>query len=70
MRPRCESLAFPLAVLRRRLRALPLLTTESVCETEIKVRQHGGYTVLAVVLVILGIAIVGVNKARAPCRCL
>jgi hypothetical protein len=33
-----------------------------VCETEIKVRQHGGYTVLAVVLALLGIALVGINK--------
>jgi hypothetical protein len=33
-----------------------------VCETEIKVRQHGGYTVLAVLLVILGLALVGINK--------
>ena len=33
-----------------------------MCETEIKVRQHGGYTVLAVLLVILGLALVGINK--------
>ena len=33
-----------------------------MCETEIKVRQHGGYTVLAVVLALLGIALVGINK--------
>jgi hypothetical protein len=33
-----------------------------VCETEIKVRGSGGYTVLAVALVVLGCALVGVNK--------
>jgi hypothetical protein len=36
---------------------------ESVCETEIKVRGDGGYTVLAIVLIALGCALVGVNKA-------
>ena len=33
-----------------------------MCETEIKVRQHGGYTILAVVLVLLGLGLVGANK--------
>lgn len=37
--------------------------TESVCETEIKVRQHGGYTVLAVFLGALAFGLVGANKA-------
>ena len=36
---------------------------ESVCETEIKVRDNGGYTVLAIVLIACGCALVGVNKA-------
>ncbi len=41
-----------------------IITAESVCETEIKVRQHGGYTVLAVVLAVLALGLVGANKAR------
>ncbi len=40
-----------------------MLYVASICETELKVRGSGGFTVLAIVLVLIGLGLVGLNKA-------